>query len=246
LKEKIGSDFFNFAKWNPDDFNVNPVRLVQLMAQEAERQGAVFLEGWDVRAIEDDTVICPHGTIKADLILYATNAYTPLLVPELQGRIFPTRGQVLLTEPTPQRRPGVCCITRFGHEYWHWMENGSLMVGGQRTVDETGEQGYDEQLNHSVQAALQSFIADVYPELATWPVRHRWSGIMAFTVDGLPFAGTRSGRVNEWIVGGYGGYGLGLFWGLTEWVTRALFDELSAEERHFLLQLSPHRTPRSS
>ena len=48
------------------------------------------------------------------------------------------------------------------------------------------------------------------PGLATLPPTARWTGIMAYTPDGLPLVGALPNRDRQWVCAGWNGHGLAL------------------------------------
>lgn len=47
------------------------------------------------------TVTTPRGSVKAGKVVFATNAYSQAIVPELEGLITPWRAQAVLLPPAP-------------------------------------------------------------------------------------------------------------------------------------------------
>jgi hypothetical protein len=65
-------------------------------------------------------------------VVYATNAYTPSLLPSLEGIITPVRGQVLATSPSSLQLPFSLCIND-GFEYViQRREDDRVILGGMR------------------------------------------------------------------------------------------------------------------
>ena len=74
----------------------------------------------------------------------------------IEGLIIPTRGQVIATEPVPERLFEVPHYGRHGFDYWHQAEDGRIVAGGFRDVSFDSEFTADEQLTEPVQTALQA------------------------------------------------------------------------------------------
>ena len=227
IADKIATRRFEIGKWDANDASVNPAELTRLIASRAREKGALILEGTPVSQAASGSVRHAYGETQAEIVILATNAYTAKLLPDFQNLIFPIRGQVLATHPTEIRLPPIGCITNFGYDYWHWTQDGRLILGGRRYIDEHGEVGYDDGfVNPKVSQALDDFAKETYPDL-DYTVDQRWSGIMGFSKDGRPLIGPISGDPSFWSAAGFTGYGLGLCWAVGLAVAQVLNDEKS-------------------
>ena len=95
-----------------------------------------------------------------------------------------------------------------GYDYWRQDENGCIVLGGWRNLDPDAEVGFDERLNPDIQSAMTRFIQQ-FPQLKDTPISHRWSGIMGFSVDGLPILGAPPGMNSVLVAAGFTGHGFG-------------------------------------
>ncbi len=239
IEELIGSRAFDYGKLDPLDAVVNPAELTKTFAKQAAAHGARIVEGLPVTGIGPGVVEFDGGSIGCEIALVATNAYVSNLLPQFKKWVFPTRGQVLATEPSEHRYAPMGCITNFGYDYWHWAPDGRLILGGRRFVDEHREVGTDEFINPKIQSALDDLIKEIYPNLDL-KIATRWSGIMGFSGDGLPIVGPISGDPTMWSAVAFTGYGLGLSWSIGKAVAEALDGQDTARTR-FLTKLHPNR-----
>ena len=129
IAEKIGTQRFDIGKWDAEDASVNPAELTRFIAAKAREAGATLVEGVAVTKVESGKVTHAFGNTAAEIVIMATNAYTPRLLPDFEKLIFPIRGQILATEPTDVRLPPIGCIANFGYDYWHWTADGRLILG---------------------------------------------------------------------------------------------------------------------
>ena len=79
-------------------------------------------------------------------VVVCTDGYPSGLLGEIEGLIIPTRGQVIATEPVPERFFEVPHYGRHGFDYWHQAEDGRIVAGGFRDVSFDSEFTADEQL----------------------------------------------------------------------------------------------------
>ena len=100
-----------------------------------------------------------------------------------RGAVIPTRGQVIATEPIPERFFEVPHYGRHGYDYWHQDEDGRIVAGGFRDVSLDSEFTADERLTEPVQHALH--VVRQRPRRARAAGRLRLGGHLRHG-DGLP------------------------------------------------------------
>jgi len=209
---------FDGAIFHPPDGSIQPARWVRRLANLAASAGAVICEESRVEDLDD---------LEADRIVVALDGVTAALVPELEGVVRPVRGQVLVTEPLPERLFGCPHYARRGYDYWQQTDEGRLVLGGRRDRALDDEFTALEETSDAVQGELESFARELLGKLPR--VTHRWAGIWGLTPDRLPLAGRLPRRAQVWIAGGYSGHGnvLGLACG--DLVARALLGDSPPE-----------------
>ena len=89
-------------------------------------------------------------------VVVCTDGYPSGLLGAIEGLIIPTRGQVIATEPIPERLFEVPHYGRHGYDYWHQAEDGGIVAGGFRDVSLDSEFTADEQLTDPVQGVHSS------------------------------------------------------------------------------------------
>ncbi|MDX6438381.1 MAG: gamma-glutamylputrescine oxidase [Gaiellaceae bacterium] len=195
---------FPGALFHPDDAVLQPARLVRRLAALAAEAGVEIREHDRVEDL---------GALEAETIVVATDGYPSGLLGALEGLIIPTRGQMLATEPLPERLFPMPHYGRHGYDYWHQDPDGRLIVGGFRDADMESEFTATEETTPRIQGALDGFVEALLgrrPEIT-----HRWSGVFGLVPDLLPVVGRVPGRDGLWTAGGYSGHGnvLGLMCG---------------------------------
>jgi hypothetical protein len=160
---------------------------------------------------------------EAGTVVVCTDGYPSGLLGELEGLIVPTRGQVIATEPIPERWFEVPHYGRHGFDYWHQTQDGRVVAGGFRDVSLDSEFTAVEEITTPVQAALESFVAElVGRELR---VDYRWAGIFGLVLDFLPVVGRVPGDGRLWVAGGYSGHGNVLGFACGDLVARAILGD---------------------
>ena len=209
---------FHGAIAHPRDGSIQPARFVRRLAARAAEAGAEFREHDPVDDVD---------ALGADRVLVATDGYGHGLVSEFADLIWPTRGQVIVSEPLPEMLYDRPHYARDGFDYWQQLPDGRIVLGGFRDFSILDELTDVEELTPPIQSALESFLHElVGREVA---VTHRWAGIFGLTQDALPLVGAvpgRDGRV--WVAAGYSGHGNVLGFGCGELVADALLGRESA------------------
>lgn len=173
-----------------DDLGLQPYLLVtRVMANS----GAHLIETSPVRRITQQngrvTVESRLATVECEQAVLATNAYSRILHPFFRDRVHPIRGQAYATEPAAERLFDGPTGANDGFEYFRQLPDRRFIIGGYRDVYPEEEVGYGDETTPHLQAGLQDWIAERFPEVADLTITHRWAGIMGFTDDGLPLIG---------------------------------------------------------
>jgi glycine/D-amino acid oxidase-like deaminating enzyme len=188
---------FHGAISHPHDAAIQPARFVRRLAGLATAAGAEIREHDPVDDVE---------ALEADRVLVATDGYGHGLVPELADLIWPTRGQVIASEPLDRVLYDRPHYARQGFDYWQQLADGRILLGGFRDVSILDELTDVEETTPTIQSSLESFLHELAG--AEVAVTHRWAGIFGLTQDMLPLVGPVPGRDERvWVAGGYSGHG---------------------------------------
>ncbi len=198
------------ALLQPRDGGLDPVLLCRGLARVS---GAEVRTGCRVHALEPRgervEIVADGGRVVAERVVVALNAYASTLLPHLAREIRPVRAQMLALAPGERRMRGVWYLNQ-GFEYVRQLGDGTVLAGGCRETATATEVGFLECPTAGVQGALESFLREVYPELADRPIARRWAGTMAFTPDGLPRIGEAPELPGVIYAAGFNGHGLSL------------------------------------
>jgi gamma-glutamylputrescine oxidase len=217
---------FPAALFHPEDAVLQPARLVRRLAQAAADAGVEIREHERVEDLEE---------LEAETVLVATDGYPSGLLGALEGLIIPTRGQMIATEPLPERLFPLPHYGRHGYDYWHQDEEGRLIVGGFRDADMDSEFTAEEATTDRIQGALDGFAEALLGRAPA--ITHRWAGVFGLVPDLMPVVGRHPARGGLWVAGGYSGHGnvLGLMCG--DLVARAI----TGESHPLLARMDPAR-----
>lgn len=208
---QLGATGFHGGVLYQDDGEVHPVALVRGILQAS---GAQVLPHHEVHRIESTREGVRLHTrlrqIEASVAILATNGYSPDLHPFFRDKIFPTRGQILVTEPVAPFLPAPC-YANFVLDYFRQLPDGRMLIGGFRQLAKETEVGTADFVHPEIHAALEGFLRRHFPALAKARTAYRWSGTMGFSIDGLPLIGAIPGRSDLYCVAGFTAHGIG--WG---------------------------------
>jgi gamma-glutamylputrescine oxidase len=210
---------FHGAISHPHDASIQPARFVRRLAALASEAGAEIREHDRVEDVE---------ALDADRVLVATDGYGHGLVPELADYVWPTRGQVIASEPLDRVLYDRPHYARQGFDYWQQLPDGRILLGGFRDVSILDELTDVEETTPAIQSSLESFLHELAGEEVG--VTHRWAGIFGLTQDLLPLVGPvpdREGRL--WVAGGYSGHGNVLGFACGELVADAILGRESSQ-----------------
>jgi gamma-glutamylputrescine oxidase len=193
------------------DASTNPVKLLELMRSKIKAPIFESTEAYRIDTLDDGTKILKtdKGDFETSMVVLALNGYSGNLHPFFRDKIFPTRGQCLMTEAIPRFMEGPC-YANFYLDYFRQLESGELLIGGFRQIEKETEVGYSDHVTDLIQNSLHHFVVTYLPKLANAKVTHRWGGVMGFSKDGEPMVGSIPEDPSIFFAGGYTGHGIGL------------------------------------
>lgn len=199
---------------SPHAAALHPARLARGLAVEVERLGGTVHEGTTVRTVEDRKVVTDHGTVRAEVVVLATEGYTG----SIEGRerdVLALGNHVVATEPIDD-----ATWAEIGLADRQLFEIPCFMLGyGQRTAEGRivwGGLGAPTFWRNRIPATmsgdrivarLQEELVRLFPPLAGVRFTHDWGGVMGVPRDLLPGIGYDRATGFAW-AGGYTGQGV--------------------------------------
>lgn len=149
-----------------------------------------------------------HGRVKATRLVLATNGYSDLTAATrpLRGAVIPFRSAMVATEPLPQEI--FAQLMRSGRSY---SETRRMMRWFRRVGDRLlfgGRGAFGKADSERAFGALEAAMKRIFPQVADSTVSHRWSGLVAMTLDSLPQIGLLDPRTAFSV--GYNGAGVAM------------------------------------
>jgi glycine/D-amino acid oxidase-like deaminating enzyme len=214
-----------------------------------ERLGVRIYEGTPALSLEPGVVRTPHGQVRAEIVIRATEGYTASL-PGFKRDVAPVYSLMLATEPLPTavwERIGLARRETF-NDYRH------LIIYGQRTADDRlafGGRGAPYHYASAIRpefdrepavfGELRRVLIDLFPAVADYAVTHTWGGALGVARDWYASVGLDRRTGVGW-AGGYVGDGVGT----TNLAGRTLADLVLGRPDSDLVTLPwvDHRSPR--
>ena len=186
-----------------EDAVIDPLARCRAEAELVSTAGARLFEQSPAVRLTRDAVETSGGVVRCRVTVVAVDGALASVLPELEGRVWPTRLQMLASSP---HAPGLlphAISTRWGWDYAQQLTDGTIAFGGCRDVGGTAERTSDTSISESVQSALDRRFNEVVG--APPSVTHRWAATAGYTGNGLPIVGEV--RPGIWATGGYCGTG---------------------------------------
>jgi len=199
---------------------VDPARLAWGLAAAAEQLGVRIAEHTRAEDVEVRggrvRVRTPSGTVDAERVVLATNAFRPLLR-RLRLSTVPVYDYVVATEPlTADRLAAIGWLGRQGiadsgnrFHYYRLTRDDRIVFGGYDAVYHFGRR-IDPRLDDrpATHRLLAEHLRETFPQLGDVGISHRWGGVIDTCTRFSAFFGTaRRGRVAYAL--GYTGLGVG-------------------------------------
>jgi glycine/D-amino acid oxidase-like deaminating enzyme len=203
------------ALFTPHCAAIHPAKLVRGLAHAVEALGVTIHEHTPVEAIEPGRLRTPHGDVKAEVVVRATEAFTAAL-PGLRRAVVPIYSLMIATEPLSDEfwtEAGLASrptFSDFRHMiiYGQRTADGRLAFGGRGAPYHFGSRvrpAFD--VDPGVFAQLRATLRSLFPNLGAAAVTHRWGGAVAVPRDWYPSVGFDRHTGVAW-AGGYVGDGV--------------------------------------
>lgn len=194
---------------------IHPARLVRGLARVVEAAGVPIFESTRVRSIQPGRVETDAGTVRAEIVLRATEGYTPGLE-GLKRAVVPVYSLMVATEPLDDatwESIGLADRPTFS-------DGRHLIIYGQRTADGRlafGGRGapyhFGSRIKRSYDSEprvfddLRAVLRGMLPQLGEAQFTHQWGGCLGITRDWAASVGLDRSTGIGW-AGGYVGDGV--------------------------------------
>ena len=200
---------------------VQPAQLARGLADAVERLGATIVEGTAVvevvpgSSVARPVVVTDRGTVRADVVVRATEAYTRDL-PGLRRALVPLYSLMVATAPLDAATWESIGLRRRET----FADDRRMVIYGQRTTDDRiafGGRGAPYRFGSGIDPATESrsevhdriaaTLVELLPQLAGVEITHRWGGVLGVPRDWRASVGLDRATGLAW-AGGYVGEGV--------------------------------------
>jgi glycine/D-amino acid oxidase-like deaminating enzyme len=194
---------------------LDPGRLVRGLGEAVERLGATIAEQTTATAIEPGRVVTDLGTVQADVVVRATEGYTPTLDGH-ERTLSPLYSLMVATEPL-----GDDVWAEIGlSERQTFADDRHMVIYGQRTGDgriafggRGAPYGFGSRIDPDIEQRshihdrIVASLVELLPILEGVSITHRWGGVLGVPRDWYPSVGLDRTNGIAW-AGGYVGEGV--------------------------------------
>lgn len=238
LPQWLGTDKYLGGLSNSRNGHLHPLNLCLGEARAAAGLGVAIHEGSavsDIRHGPRPVVITSEGSVRADFVVLAGNAYHRLERRALSGLLFPAGSFIIATEPLSaeealQINPQdlAVCDQNEVLDYFRLSADRRMLFGGRCN--------YSGREPRSIEAAMLPRMRRIYPRLAGKRIDYAWGGKIGIVVNRVPLLG-RIGP-NVFYAMGYSGHGVNMTHACGEIIADAVAGTL---EKMDIFAQVPHR-----
>ena len=206
-QDLLGTKAYMGALVNMGNGHLHPLNLCRGEAKAAMSLGATIYEQSPVLKIERGEkakVITEHGSVTADSVVIAGNAYH-FIEPKLRGRLFPVNSFIVASEPLSDDlvsqinpRDLAICDPNYILTYFRLSADKRLLFGGRFTYF-----GSDPEV---IKKNLTPRLLKIWPQLANTKFDFGWGGTIGVTANRVPQMGKLA--PNIFYSQGYSGHGV--------------------------------------
>jgi gamma-glutamylputrescine oxidase len=207
---ELGTDVYPAARFDSGGGHLQPLAFVYGVAAAAENAGARIFERTRAKRIEasarDVRVVCQTGTVIADRVVFACDAFSAEIIPQLAPYIAHVESFMTTTAPLSDELyarvlPSDAAVadTRHVLDYFRKSEDRRMLFAGRETYFT---------IPSNIAAIVRARMERVYPALKNIRTEYAWSGTVGITRTRMPHVGRLGDRVL--FAHGYSGQGVAL------------------------------------
>ena len=208
MNEYVGTSVYKGGLYNNGDGHLHPLNLCKGEARAATGLGAKIYEKSPVFSITHGRKPLVHteqGTVQAEIVILAGNAYHLLEQKNVGGILFPAGTFIIATEPLGNNLAGdlmprdlaVCDVNEM-LDYYRLSSDKRMLFGGR--CNYSGREPRD------IKATIRPRMLKVFPQLKDARIDFQWGGKIGIVINRIPQFG-RIGN-NVYYAQGYSGHGI--------------------------------------
>lgn len=208
IRSFLGTDAYIGGLTNDLNGHLHPLNLCAGEARAAASLGAKIFEQSGVVDIthgDKVRVITAQGSVVADKVLVAGNAYHHLEQKDLSGLVFPAGSFIIATEPLSDdevkainpHNLAVCDLNNI-LDYYRMSADNRMLFGGRCN--------YSGRVPKSIKDNMLPRMLSIYPQLEGKRIDYEWGGNIGVVIRRVPLLGRVSSNV--FYAMGYSGHGV--------------------------------------
>ncbi|MCK2182566.1 NAD(P)/FAD-dependent oxidoreductase [Halomonas getboli] len=208
VKREVGTERYVGALVDHSGGHIHPLNLVLGQAAAIESLGGVIHEQTPVTHIEHGSPVVlstPRGTVRAERVVMAGNAYHQGIMPALEGKSMPCGTQIITTEPLAEDRARALLPNNLAVEDCNYLLDYFRLTADNRLIYGGGV-NYGGQDPADIEAVIRPKMLKTFPGLSDVRVDYAWSGTFLMTLNRLPQFGVINDNV--YYAQGYSGHGV--------------------------------------
>lgn len=213
--ERVRFDGVVSAYHTPHCARIQPAQLARGLAEAVERRGVTIYEDTPVTEIVPGRAVTARGTVRAPIVLRATEGFTPAL-PGLRRVWLPMNSSMIATDPIPAALwdeigwAGRETVGDTAHGFFYAQRtvDDRIAIGGRSVPYRFASRtDVDGQVPARTIRLLTDVLHSILPQVREVPIAHGWCGVLAVPRDWQ--AGVALDRASGlgW-AGGYVGHGV--------------------------------------
>ncbi|MFT4518369.1 MAG: gamma-glutamylputrescine oxidase [Halioglobus sp.] len=206
----LGTDQYLGGMINNRNAHVHPLNLCLGEARAAASLGVAIHERSEVTDIvhgAQPLVRTAQGSVRANFVVLAGNAYNQLEPGKLSGRIFPAGTYILATEPLSDEEVAqinpldlAVCDQNEVLDYFRLSADKRMLFGGRCN--------YSGREPASIEKTMSPRLRKIYPRLASKRIDYAWGGKIGIVLNRIPVMGRIGDNVFYSL--GYSGHGMNM------------------------------------
>ncbi|MEE8371715.1 MAG: FAD-binding oxidoreductase [Sphingomonadales bacterium] len=225
----VGTSVYKGGLYNDRDGHLHPLNLCLGEARAAAGLGAKIYEQSPALRIthgKKPTVHTEFGSVRANMVILAGNAYHLLEQKHVGGIMFPAGTYIIATEPLGDNMAhevmpvdAAACDINEMLDYYRLSADKRMLFGGR--CNYSGREPKD------IKAAIRPRMLKVFPQLKDARIEFQWGGKIGVVINRIP----QIGRIgdNVYYAQGYSGHGINQ----THIISEILTDAISGQMENF-------------
>ncbi|PMG78874.1 FAD-dependent oxidoreductase [Vibrio breoganii] len=208
VRSRIASNKYTSGMFDSNSGHLHPLNYTLGLVNAAKLAGAEFYEDSAVNQIKHGdpaTLFTKEGTVKANHVILACNAYMKGLESKLENKVMPVGTYICATEPLGKEVTGAlmkdhisACDINFVLDYYRCSGDHRMLFGGRVS--------YSGVAPVNLEKAMQGRMLDIFPQLKDTKIDYAWGGNVAITMNRAPHFGRL--KPNVYFAQGFSGHGI--------------------------------------